>query len=172
MARLNKEQWEVARADFEVRGLSMRDIATKYNVNASTVSRRASKEGWTEGKAQHIVSKKFNAIKDLEETQQEMQQLNATQQVAVDAEVAQRLLHEKIFTDAALSNQKVANRNLETWIEQEGVVDLEEVERHARITQRNKETVLGKNPDTAIQINNNGASAIDELVSKRVHGNG
>jgi hypothetical protein len=47
-----------------------------------------------------------------------------------------------------LRNQQLANQKL--------VADLSlaELESHSRITARNKETVLGKSPDTAVQVNN------------------
>ena len=36
----------------------------------------------------------------------------------------------------------------------EMAAELSEINQHSQITARNKETVLGKQPDTAIQINN------------------
>ena len=60
----------------------------------------------------------------------------------------------KFFTDSAVRNQHKANHALETADE----LSLPLIESHARITAKNKETVIGKSPDTAIQINNNSES--------------
>ena len=49
MARLKAEQWEQARAEYEVRGVSLGDIARSLKVATSSVSRRAKAEGWTQG---------------------------------------------------------------------------------------------------------------------------
>lgn len=148
MAKLTPQQWELARADYEVKGLSIREIAKHYDVNASTVSRQAKKDDWKQSKTQHLVDKKVNAIMQLHQTQQQMQQLNAIEQQAIDNEVALRLARENLFVDSALRNQKRANELLEM------ADDLAQLNQHSQITARNKETVLGKNPETAIQINN------------------
>lgn len=165
MARLTESQWDLARTDYEVKGLSIREIAKIYNVNASTISRQAKKDDWQQGKTQHLVEKKTNAIIQLHETQQQMQQLDATQQQAIDVEVSLRLAREKIFVDSALKNQDLANRYLALCEEANGAVDLEDLNKHSQITARNKETVLGKQPTTAIQVNNsNVVESADEFT--------
>ena len=50
MARLTPEQWERARAEYEVRGVSLGDVAKRFGVATSSVSRRARAEGWMQGK--------------------------------------------------------------------------------------------------------------------------
>lgn len=165
MAKLTPQQWELARADYEVKSLSIREIAKNYDVNASTISRQAKKDDWQQGKTQHLIDKKTNAIINLHQTQQQMQHLNATQQQAIDSEVALRLARENLFIDSALRNQKRANELLEI------AEDLAQLNQHSQITARNKETVLGKNPDTAIQINNTPVvSSADEFrqIAKEV----
>lgn len=163
MARLTDEQWQLARADYEVRGVSIRQLAKDYDVAPSTVSRRANKEGWIEGKTQHLVERKVKAVIELNETQQQMQHLNATEISVVDNEVARRLRYEKMFTESAEKNQKLADQMLNSCVE------MKELKSHADLTAKNKETILGKQPDTAIQINNgDGGSVIDELVAKRI----
>lgn len=164
MARLTEQQWELARADYEVRGVSIRQIAKEYDVAPSTISRRANKDGWVEGKTQHLVERKVNAVRELQDTQQQMQHLNATQIAVIDNEVERRLRLEKRFTESALRNQELADQMLNSCVE------MKELKSHADLTAKNKETILGKQPDTAIQINNNSGSVIDELVAKRVTG--
>ncbi len=153
MARLTQEQWELVRADFETSKLSLSQLSDKYGVHKSNISKRAKTESWEKGKTQHLVEKKVNAIKELHETQQQTQHLNATTQQAINSEVQKRLEAEKIFIDAAKYNQLLANEVL-------GKIDTEELkltdlDTHARLTARNKETVLGKQPDTQVNIQNN-----------------
>lgn len=50
MARLTPEQWEQARAEYEVRGVSLGDIARRFGVSQQAASKRARKEGWKQGK--------------------------------------------------------------------------------------------------------------------------
>ena len=65
--------------------------------------------------------------------------------------VDERTRHLVFFTNSALKNQQLANRKLTQD------APIADIEAHSRITARNKETVLGKSPDTAIQVNNNEA---------------
>jgi DNA-binding XRE family transcriptional regulator len=57
----------------------------------------------------------------------------------------------KFFKDSAVRNQQIANKIIE---ESGDDLNMMMVESHSRITKNNKETALGKQPDTAIQINN------------------
>ncbi len=69
MGRLTQEQWEQARAEYEVRGISLGEIAKAFGVATSSVSRKATAEGWTQGKMQGLVQKKVACIKDLQEVE-------------------------------------------------------------------------------------------------------
>lgn len=157
MARLTDQQWQLVQNDYETQGLSLSQLSDKHGVHKSNISKRAKKENWQQGKTQHLVAKKKNAIKELHETQQQTQHLNATEQMAIDVAVKEQLEAEAIFIDAAKYNQIVANELLQDSDE----LSMTMIDTHSRLTNRNKETVLGKQPDTAIQINN---QAKDEPV--------
>ena len=45
MARLTSEQWEQARAEYEVRGVSLGEVARRFGVSQQAASKRARKEG-------------------------------------------------------------------------------------------------------------------------------
>lgn len=45
MARLTDRQWEQARAEYEVRGISLGEVAKSFGVATSSVSRKAKAEG-------------------------------------------------------------------------------------------------------------------------------
>lgn len=80
--------------------------------------------------------------------------------------VEEKTRHLKFFTDSALRNQQLANRKLEEkGADPEDGLTFMDLNAHSQITLRNKEAVIGKSPDTAIQINNNVSVAdlIDEL---------
>lgn len=163
MAKLTNDQWELARADYEIHGLSYAKLVEKYGISKGSISNRAKKEGWQQGKVEQIVQEKVSVLKDLNEVEQKVEKLAPLEQKSIEQEVAERLAREKIFINSAMRNQRKADGMLGSAIE------LSDINTHSQITARNKETVLGKQPQTAVQINNNTGSAIDELVTKRLN---
>ena len=65
-----------------------------------------------------------------------------------DKEVNKRTQHLLLFQSSALKNQQKANEILDL------TDDIKDLESHARLTKLNKETVLGKDPDTIINNSN------------------
>lgn len=166
MARLSDAQWQVIRAEYESSdSTSLRDLAKKHGVDVSNLSRRSKKEGWTQGKTQHLVDKKVNAIKALHETTQQTQHLNATEQMAIDVRVNEALEAEKIFINSAKYNQELANSLLGSA----GELSMQVIESHSRLTARNKETVLGKQPDTQVNVQNNMPQQITRVIVDPAH---
>lgn len=104
MARLTAEQWEQAKADCEVRGVGIKQIAALYGVDKAAVSRRAKAEGWNKGKNQPLVEKKVNALKDLAKVEEESQPLTVVEKYTVERVVRERLQAEGLTAafDAAL----------------------------------------------------------------------
>lgn len=170
MAKLTESQWECLRADYEVRVLSFSELSKKYGVGKATISDRKRKDfengdDWQQGKTEHVIQKKVNAIKELKETERLTEQFKPNEIEAINYEVSVRLAREKIFVDSALKNQELANKYLKLCEEATGAVDLEDLNKHSQITARNKETVLGKQPTTAIQVNNaNVVESADEFA--------
>ena len=78
MGRLTQEQWERARADYEVKGESMSAISREFGIDIAAISRKAKKEAWSQGKSQALVEKKINSIKQLAEIESESQGRIAT----------------------------------------------------------------------------------------------
>lgn len=129
MARLDSERWERARADYEVRGLSLGDIARKYAVATSSVSRRARAEGWTQGKMQGLVDRKVAAVKEMEAVETQTQELPLRYQLTLQEVVRERLETE----GAALSFARaVARRGIALTLEAESPAELELLSRAAR----------------------------------------
>lgn len=175
MARLTEKQWLQVRVDYEIHGMSYNQLIDKYQTSKAALSRRASQEKWQKGKAEQLINKKTNAIKELRECETLAEPLAEPEIIAINHEVKERLRLEKMFTDSATRNQQIADELLNEVRYDEDLKlksKISAVEAHSRLTKNNKETILGKNPDTAIQINNNNgeASAIDELHRQRLGG--
>ena len=110
MARRKAEQWEQARAEYEVRGVSLGDIARSLKVATSSVSRRAKAEGWTQGRMQGLVGRKVAAIKELSEVETQTQELPLRLQYTMDSVVRERLQAEGLLAslDVALAGKAIA----------------------------------------------------------------
>lgn len=91
MARLTPEQWEQARAEYEVRGLSLGEVARRFGVSDVAVGKRARKDGWAQGKSSALVDKKVSAIKELYEVEQESSDLPEPVRTTIDDVVRERL---------------------------------------------------------------------------------
>ena len=96
MARLTAAQWEQARADYEVRGISLGEIGKRYAVAKSSVSRKASSEGWKQGKMQPLIDQKIAATKQMQEVETQLQRLPLRFQLTV-----QEVVQERLGTEAA-----------------------------------------------------------------------
>ena len=91
MARLTPEQWEQARAEYEVRGLSLGEVAGRFAVATSSVSRRAKAEGWVQGKMQDLAERKASALNELAHIETQTQDLPLHFQATLDDVVRERL---------------------------------------------------------------------------------
>ena len=121
MPRLSNELWEKAKADYEIRGMGVRDIARQYGVSPSAVSLRVKTHNWKQSKTEHLISRKVNAIKEINDvTEQTAQQkLTLIERYAFDKEVDERLqldgmrrsFHAKLYAKGELLLSKVDNVN-------------------------------------------------------------
>ena len=147
MARLTDEQRELILADFHTGQYSQRQLATLHKVSSRTINILVRD---IEPKHKDKVNTSI-AIKTAlaEESKHEVN--------AVNREIEERTKHILLFQNSASRNQVVANKVL-TVIEDKDKVDekdLYSLDAHSRITQRNKETVLGK--DKTVELNKTNA---------------
>lgn len=153
--RLTKEQ-KIERAQIEVEcnSLSDRAVAEIVGVGASTVKDWRNKYGWNKGKTAQIADdaaqKKFSANQELEEKTADLSAQHRAE-VYNRSEYTERMLLK--FDKSTELSQTLADKLLMD-AHKEKELKLTDIDVHSRITGRNKETALGKNPDTAIQINN------------------
>lgn len=103
MPRLNQQRWEQARADYEVKGISLREVARRHGVAESAVRKRAKSEGWIQGKSAHLVEKKVNAVKALAEYGLESAQLSRTYQHTIETVARERLQAEGALAEFDLA---------------------------------------------------------------------
>lgn len=116
MARLKPDQWEQARAEYEVRGVSLGDVAKLFGVATSSVSRRAKAEGWTQGKMQDLADRKIAAIKEIAAVETQTQDLPLRFQHTLQSVVQERLQAEGMLAslDVALATKAIALANQAT----------------------------------------------------------
>ena len=148
MAFSNRD-WEIVRAYYE-RGLSLAEIVARDDVaitDRSSISRKAKAEAWIKGEKSTIVEKEIEARTTIKEINQQKSTLNSTEVLIHDKLVDERLRHLDFFNKSALKNQQLANLKLSADL------TIGEIESHSRITARNKETVIGRSPETALQVN-------------------
>lgn len=128
----------ILQAEFRTGAYTMRELASKHKVSLGFVAKHTSGlEHDAKGAVNAGVIYKQALASDNEHL------VNA-----VNTVVDERTRQLTFFTNSALKNQKLANDKLQQD------VSMQELNAHSAITQRNKETVLGKDVVTAIQINN------------------
>ena len=145
MARLSETQWALARAEYEVKNLSNREIADKFGVTEGAIRKRAALDFWVKGQSAHLVEKKLKVISDLEAISTQSTNLSTQHLQVIDDDVSFRLQNNKDLQ----SIQKVVNAMISAGLENPT---------HAlalmSATVKHREARLGKSPETAIQINN------------------
>jgi hypothetical protein len=126
-------------AEWRTGEYSQRDLAKKHSVSTGFVAK------WTKGIDQDAKSAVSGGVIYKQALASDNEHLVS----AVSAAVDEKVRHLTFFNTSALKNQQIANKKLSEDL------SLQDLESHSRITARNKETVLGKSPETAIQVNNN-----------------
>ena len=140
---ITSDQWAKAKEYFEI-GLSLSDIENRTGITKGAISKKSTAEKWQRNDAKKRLLSQVVEVATTKETILE---------TPVSIEVHNELVNEKTrhllyFQNAALRNQKKADEMLEM---SDRIAD---VEAHSRITARNKETVLGRMPETIIQNTN------------------
>ncbi len=156
--KTTQAQWDKAKAYYES-GLKLKEISEKTKITISSLSKKASAENWS----------KENEKKTLiiEDTRVRVAKENFTQ---IERQVHEELVDER--TKYTFFFNDITSRNLKKMMEQVDGEDAAPVSiMEHRIAQAaikdGKEVVLGKAPETAIQVNNNGSSSVmAELIAE------
>ncbi len=146
MAKLTEQDKIRLEQDLLSGGKSIRELAKIYNVSPAAIQKY--KNALSEQSIQ-IVNAGVAYKMGLSEIDN-VQKVNAI----VNA-VDERTKHLILFQNSALKNQAKANELLEL------TEDMKDIESHSRLTKTNKETVLGKDPETVI---NNANVQSNEII--------
>ena len=159
MARsiITTEQWARAKEYFES-GVSLSEIENRTNITKGAISKKSVAEKWVKGGAKKQLIAQAVEVRTAKETI-----LNTAVSIEVHNElVDEATRHLAYFKNAALRNQKKADEMLEMSD------TISDIEAHSRITARNKETVLGKEPQTVINNTNAQQNQITGLYQSNV----
>lgn len=133
------EEWAKAREYFEA-GLSLSQLVEKTGISKTQLSKRSNAEGWAKGTEKEQLIHAAVRVAEAKGTLTE-------QALSVHNEIVdERTKHLQFFTSVAIRN---VNESMAAPCE--GQMDYQ---RRADTILKAKETVIGKSPDTAIQINN------------------
>lgn len=145
MARLTAEQWERARADYEIGGLTQREVAEKYKVSPGAVGNKASRDKWSSGKCEQAKTDKAKAIIKIADIEQETEQkLSKTEQAVFDIAVADDVEF-RLRNDEDM--EKVRNKAMELLTAVDTATGVKGIMETLRIQ---REAKLGKLPDMLI----------------------
>lgn len=161
MARLSPEKWEQARAEYEVRGCSLKELARKFGVSDIAVGKRARKEGWVQGKSLPLVDRKVAAIKVSAAVDAESSRLPQTFRHTIDTVVRERLQADGLLAEADCA---LAKRVIELAQAAETPDAVETLSR----ARRNLAPVLPRNGGTTVNVNQQQAQAIQTQSPKAV----
>lgn len=135
MARLNDDQRAKIMADFHA-GKSQNELAKKYEVSPATINKLC----------KGIEPKNIEKVNALTRIKTELAEQSEYEVNAIHSEVEERTRHIMFFNSAAVKNVKEAM--------EKDCTSQFEFRARAETILKGREAVLGKTPDTAIQINN------------------
>jgi len=156
VAKLSNAQWADIRKQYEVDKVSTVQLAKSFGVADTTIQRRLKRERWCREKTQDAIEKKVSAIKALADATQD----NAGITQAINIEADRRLRLEGLFADSLEYNQKLANKTLKNLADG---AELQDLNIHSQITNRNKDGIMGKMPQTQVNIQNNQSVSTDSM---------
>lgn len=137
--RLNDNEKEKLIADISTGQYSVRELSSKHGVSVATVQSYKLNANMNNAEIVNAgieYKTKLYSIK------------NKAEMNAIVNTVDEKVRKIMFFANSALQNQNFANDKISKSS------NLFELQVHAKITAQNKETVLGKSPETAININN------------------
>jgi len=135
MARLNDEQRAKIMADFHA-GKSQNELAKRYEVSPATINKLC----------KGVEPKNVEKVNTLTRINTELAEQSEYEVNAIHSEVEERTRHVMFFNSAAVKNVSEAMKK--------DCTSQFEYRARAETILKGRETVLGKTPDTAIQINN------------------
>ena len=148
MARLTDDQRELILADFHTGQYTQQSLGEKYNTSHVTIGKIV----------KGLEPKHKDKVTTISAMTAELNQESYKEVTAVTKAIDKRTKHILLFENSALENQRKANLAIgsikDKKVDEKSLYSLDA---HSRITQRNKETILGKDKtaDVGVAIQNN-----------------
>ena len=140
-------------ADWRTGAFTQRQLAGKYRVSLGFINKHT----------KDVPRDTAETVNKLVEAKQELANLDEQSVNAVHEQVNERTKHIQFFTNAALKNVSLAVKKINNETTQA------EHRMLAETILKGRETVLGKSPDTAIQINNSSSqTSLESTYLKRL----
>lgn len=156
MARPSSEQWAEVKAAYEIKNISIRELAASFGLSDTAVRKKANAEGWIKGGSSHLVDANIKVINDIKEISSQSSQLSSQHLGVISDEVAF-----KLQSDADLQAiQRVVNKMVDTIDSPVQALAL------MNATVKHREARLGKQADTEINVNtqNNVFAKIERVI--------
>ena len=141
MARLTDAQREDVLAEFHTGQFTHAELGRRHNTSHVTIGKLV----------RGLIPKNEDKVTEISAMRAELSEQSYKEVTAVETEIEKRTKHLIFFQNSALQNQQHSNK-----VMKENSDNINTLEAHSRITQRNKETVLGK--DKTTEINNTNAN--------------
>ena len=152
------DQWDTVRALYE-RGLSLAEIVARDEVSVkskSQISKRAHLELWEKGgKKKQLLDREIKSVQEVTEINEQKKTLKETDLRIHNVLVDERTRHIEYFKKG---NMLIATKIIKKV--QASDLSVGELSQAAAGLGKAQEGVLGKSPDTAIQINNAEAAGL------------
>lgn len=136
-------EWERAREYFES-GLTLDKITEKTGISKSAISKKSRAEGWSKETGKPLLIQKAIDVFLAKET------LNETAVSVHNELVDERTRHIAYFNDASY---KVTQKALQVLDEKDDI-STGDIRNVSEVVAKQREGVLGKAPDVAVQVNN------------------
>lgn len=177
MAYSDKD-WELVRAYFEA-GCSLADIVARDEVkikSRSQISKRANKDGWVKSdEKKQLINREVAVKSELSDIKKQKETLKETEEKVHNALVDERTKHIELFQKSALKNQSLTNLALNAISDNittekdpanraiKAAMMLPALEQHGKITERNKNIVLGKDAETNVTVNTAVQASVQQI---------
>lgn len=159
------QDWEIVKAFYE-RGFSLAEIVARDEVlvkDRSSISRKAAKEGWIKGEKQHFVEKEIQTKQSVADIFQKKTTLNSTELLIHDTIVAEKTANLIYFNSSQLRLAAIGMQMVEDKLDEpvgeggKGGLTTLELKQVSDVVKTSREGVLGKDPETSINISNTNA---------------
>ena len=158
-----KYNWAIIRDDYEIHGMSYSQLQNKYGASRGLISGRAKKDGWNKQKTEQAISNAVNAHKALAEITEQNRTEFKERSVLVDKEVEDRLRREGVHLNALEYCTALASKIIREKVK-DGTAELHDTNIFSQVVNRNKDGIMGKMPQTQVNIQNNVGSDADAII--------